>query len=216
MLMNNNTISFNSFEIEVPKIDKDQYILLRLLLVAIEEKQIKSGQYFISISSFPKEIKKRLSPLLEENIKIKVVNKASGSLCFFYVVNDIELTKEDFLFTPAKIIREIIEESHTNNKRAFLKYILFHGIRSKSTLLFLDYLLKRDEAFFEISIKELRKVFEIKDKYKNFNSLKKHVIERAINEINENTNIKVGFEITQREGRKITDLSFTYFSKDIN
>jgi plasmid replication initiation protein len=216
MVMNNNTISFRDFKIEVPKIDEDQYILLRLILLAIEKKQIKLDRHYIEACLLPANLLKDMDDLLSKNIQIKVDSKIGDSTYFFYVMNDIELTKEFLLFIPAKIVKEIIEESTTSSKKSFLKYILFHGIRSKQTLLFLDYLLKRNEPRFEISIEDLRVIFELEEKYKNFNSLQKFVIQRAIDEINANTNIAVDHKITKKDGRKVTHLAFTYFSKSIN
>lgn len=215
MVMNNNTISFRDFTIEVPKIDEDQYILLRLILLAIEKKQTKLDRHYIKACLLPANLLKDMDDLLGKNIQIKVANKIGDSTYFFYVMNDIELTKEFLLFIPAKIVKEIIEESTTSSKKSFLKYILFHGIRSKQTLLFLDYLLKRNEPRFEISVEELRGIFELKDKYKNFNSLQKFVIQRAIEEINANTNIAIDHKITKKDRRKVTHLAFTYFSKSI-
>jgi plasmid replication initiation protein len=214
--MNVNTINFNSFQIEIPKISKEQYFLLRLLLKAVEERQIKQNSYFISIDLFQKTSKKKLQNLLQNNIEIIVKNKASGNWCWFSVMNNIEITKDKIYFTPATVIKEIILESHTSSKKAFLKYILFNGIRHKQTLLLLDYILKLNKSFFEISIKDLRIVFELQlDQYKNFNSLKNFVIERAVKEINEKTSLNIEYEITKKEGRKVIAVSFTYYSKEI-
>lgn len=216
MLMNVNTINFNSFKIDIPKIDKDQYMLLRLLLRAVEERQTKQSSYFISIDLFPNTTKQKLQNLLKKNIEISVTNKASNTWCNFYVMNDIEISGNKIFFTPAKIIKDIVLESSTTSKKAFLKYILFNGIRHKQTLLLLDYLLRHNKPYFEIEVIELRRILELsKEQYKNFNALKRFVIERAVKEINTKTSINIEYEVTKREGRKVTTLSFTYYSKEL-
>ncbi len=191
-------------------------MLLRLLLRAIEERQTKQSSYFISIDLFPNITKQKLQNLLKKNIEFSVTNKAANTWCNFYVMNDIEICENKIFFTPAKIIKDIVLESNASSKKAFLKYILFNGIRHKQTLLILNYLLRLNKNYFEIEVIELRRVLELtKDQYKNFNALKKFVIERAVKEINEQTSITTAYQVVKREGRKVTTLSFTYYSKEL-
>lgn len=214
MLMNINTIEFKNFLITVPKLDNNQYTLLRQLLLSIQKNNYENNMHFMSINLFPRINDKELKKLLKKNIEITVVNKETKVWSNFHVINDIEIDKNKIYFTPAKLIREIIQTSEKNTKKSFLKYILFNGIRFKQTLLLIDYILKQEKSFFEISVSDLKKIFEFsEDKYKNYNTFKVRVIDRAVKEINEKTSLYVEYEVTKKIGKKIENLMFKFYNK---
>jgi len=216
MLMNINSIEFKKFEIAVPKLSKDQYMLLRTLFMSIQspKNNTKDG-LFMSVDLFQNQNQKQLQDLLKKNIEITVTNKETQSWTCFHVINDIAIEDQKIFYTPAKIIQEIIDESDKKSqKKSFLKYILFNGIRYKQTLLLIDYILKQDKPFFEISIIDLKKVFELtEDQYKNFSTFRNSVINRVIKEITDKTSLSVKYEITKRERKKIVELSFNYYMR---
>lgn len=65
----------------------------------------------------------------------------------------------------------------------------------------------------EIEIDWLKKQFELDDSYERMFDLKKRVIDPAVKDINEHSNLKVSW--TQRKtGRRVTHLTFTFAEKD--
>lgn len=215
MVMNNNTIQFSQYFIEVPKMHDNQYLLLRYILMTIEKNQTSTSNYFIARNLFDNLDEKELETLLKKNIEITVRSDKSWSNS--HVINDILIKEDKIFFRPANIIREIILQSTSSSKLSFLKYILFNGIRHKQTLLLLDYILKLDDYMFKTTIEDLKKILELReDQYKNFYALQKSIIDKAIKEINEKTSITIEYTITRKERKKVAELSFKYYTKRIN
>lgn len=214
MLMNMNTIEFNSFLITVPKLDSKQYMLLRHLLSSIQNPHAENDVFFMSINLFPNMDENELKKLLKRNIEITVVNKKTGVWSNFHVINDIEINNDRIYFTPAKLIREIVDASERSQKKSFLRYILFNGIRFKQTLLLIDHILKEPKPFFEVSVSDLKKIFELSEEtYKNYNTFKVRVIDKAVKEINEKTSLRVEYNVTGKKGKKIEKLTFEFYDK---
>lgn len=214
MLMNMNAIEFNSFLITVPKLDSKQYMLLRHLLSSIQNPHDQNNVFFMSINLFPNMDENELKALLKRNIEITVVNKKTGVWSNFHVINDIEINKDRIYFTPAKLIREIVDASERSQKKSFLRYILFNGIRFKQTLLLIDHILKQPKPFFEVSVSDLKKIFELSEEtYKNYNTFKVRVIDKAVKEINEKTSLRVEYNVTGKKGKKIEKLTFEFYDK---
>ncbi len=217
MVMNNNTIQFSQYFIEVPKMHDNQYLLLRYILMTIEKNQTSTSSYFIARNLFDNLDEKELETLLKKNIEITVRSRVDKSWSNFHVINDILIKEDKIFFRPANIIREIILQSTSSSKLSFLKYILFNGIRHKQTLLLLDYILKLDDYMFKTTIEDLKKILELReDQYKNFYALQKSIIDKAIQEINEKTSITIEYTITRKERKKVAELSFKYYTKRIN
>jgi len=208
--MNINTIEFRDFFITVPKLNKQQYLLLRYLPIAINNKS--DSTYFMDADLFSLE-KKDLQNLLKKNIEITVVSKTRESWSIFNVLNDIEIKDGRIYFTPAKIIKEIITESISSPKNSYLKYILLNGIRRKQTLLLIDYLVKLDnQGYFKITVVNLKHIFELQEtQYKNWYAFKTSILDKVVNEINERTNYFISYEIAQTGSkRKVVELLFNY------
>ncbi len=70
----------------------------------------------------------------------------------------------------------------------------------------------KEKNFRKISLEKFRERLTLVDKYPRFNNLKSRVIQPAINEINEYTDIEVKLDSITK-GRKVTDLIFNFSSK---
>lgn len=60
-----------------------------------------------------------------------------------------------------------------------------------------------------ISVSDFRELLEIGDKYKQFRDLRKRVIDPAVKELNQRSDLDITFE-TISEGRRVRALSFTF------
>jgi plasmid replication initiation protein len=64
----------------------------------------------------------------------------------------------------------------------------------------------------ELEVEELRRLFDLGDKYKVFAELKRSVIDKAINEINQYSNLTVTYG-ERRRSRKVVSLQFAFETK---
>ena len=60
-----------------------------------------------------------------------------------------------------------------------------------------------------ISINELRKILGIENKYKVFAELKRSIIDKAVNDINKNTDIEIDY-VFIKKGKEIVKIKFSY------
>lgn len=67
----------------------------------------------------------------------------------------------------------------------------------------------RSTGWLSISIADLRVLFQLENKYSEYFDFKRKVIDKAIKEIKDRTNLQVTYE-TKRTGRKVTDISFRF------
>lgn len=70
----------------------------------------------------------------------------------------------------------------------------------------------RSTGWFSISIAELRVLFQLEGKYTEYFDFKRKVIDKAVMEINQRTNLQVTYD-TKRTGRKVTDIRFSFTDK---
>ena len=218
MLMNKNTIEFDAFTLDIPKVGKDQYTLLRQVFISIEkDRTIDKSYYFIS-DIFGKKSFSEIVELLKINIKLSITDKRNNEWYGSDVINDIKIIENKIFFRPASILREIVLQSKHSSKHASLKYILFNGIRYKQTLLFLDYMLNSEPCMFTLTLTEFKKIVELKEtQYKNFNALNAAVIDRIIDDINTKTTYCI--ECTsnrQPDRKKVISVTFNYFDRNLN
>lgn len=82
----------------------------------------------------------------------------------------------------------------------------FYGIRLYE-LLRAEYY-KDENTYQEYSLEFLRQFFDCEDKYLKFNNFKRRVLETAIKEINEKSDLCIYEVIAVKTGRKITELKF--------
>ncbi|ECL7558329.1 replication initiation protein [Campylobacter jejuni] len=94
-----------------------------------------------------------------------------------------------------------------------IKYI--HSFNSKYSIriyfMLKDYRLACQRNF---SIEELRNIFDLKNKYRDYNSFYNKVIKVAIDEINEKSDIYIyNYEIVSKIGKKINEIKLVYKNK---
>jgi len=218
MFMNKNTIEFNNFTLDIPKISKEQYFLLRHILITIEKNINVDKSYFITSSIFKDMSFDELVSLLKTNIKLSITDKNKNSWYGSDAINDIEIEEDKIFFRPASILREIVLNSKKSSKHAYLKYILFNGIRYKQTLLFIDFMVKQTSNNFTIEVSELKRVLELKPtQYKNFNAFNASVVARIVEDINTKTNYHISYTTsTKKNGKKIISLTFDFYNQELS
>jgi len=178
---------------------------------AIDNKQMQGEKFYITLkdldSRLPNITFKKLQKLLEDNVRISLEDKKNEKWDYFSVLNDIELTKEKILFFPSRFLDDVLNHEKSSNK--VLKYVLLNGLKHKHAILLLDYIAMIDDKSFDISIDDLKNIFELsKDQYSNYHDLRRFAIDKAVTEINENSNFIINYKIKTRVGRKVTVLSF--------
>lgn len=89
-----------------------------------------------------------------------------------------------------------------------------YGIRLYEILRCDDNKARGEKYIFKYSIKNLREVLNCESKYKQIKEFKEKVIEKAIQEINNNSDLFVSTEYI-KTGRKITDIKFIIFDNKI-
>ena len=101
-------------------------------------------------------------------------------------------------------------------KRAFTKYKLEHVGKMTSIYAIRLYELLaqwQNTGSREVELDWLKTQFEISDQYTDVSDFKKRVLEPAVKDINEHSNLKVSW--TQRKtGRRVTHLTFSFEEKD--
>ena len=217
MSMNKNTIEFNDFTLDIKKINKDQYTILRQVFIAIDKKQMIDNTYYFLSDIFEQKTFDTLIKILKTNVNFSIIDNKNDEWYGSNIINDIKLIKNKIYFRPASILREIILQSKYSPKHSHLKHILFNGIRYKSSLLFLDYMFSLEKNFFTLELLEFKKIVELKEtQYKNFNALKASVIDRIIDDINTKTTYHIECKSnTLPNKKKVISVTFNYYNQDI-
>ena len=97
----------------------------------------------------------------------------------------------------------------------FTKYNLSNILRMKSTYAIRLYELAKsweDTGWFIITVDDFKGTMGCKDQYERHNDLKRYVIDRAIKEINDLTDIEILYN-EKKSGRKVTGLDFRVRAK---
>lgn len=194
-LMNKNTISLPSIDIEIQKLTPLQFQLLKLV-----DKSI-SGMIG-DVCSIPLNEFGSLEPIdifnsARENIEIVVINKKiiPYDMKSFNIIGDIHLMDGELRFRPSKFFLELVNELPKNSKNRYIKNILFHGVRNKQSLLLMEYLTKRNPSqkmqSLSIPVPELRKILDLEKETYTPDSLKRLVLDKCVKEISANTNLIV-------------------------
>ena len=163
-----------------------------------------------------KQIKKALNELTKINIEYNILDKDKKETWGAFVllagveINNYGLIEFSF---PHQIYKTILRP----DIYAFLDLNIIKGLTSKYAIVL--YEIAKDYINVEIptmSIEKLRELFGIEEtQYKNNAILKLKVLDIAVREINEKTDLNVGYtEITT--GRKITAIKFTVTKKKID
>jgi len=115
--------------------------------------------------------------------------------------------KVRFSYTVTLLITDLYEQ--------FTKYSLFDVIGIKSTHTFRLYeLLKQfsSTGVYHTSIKDMRRILNLNDKYPRYTDLKKFVIKKSVSEINRETDLLVEVE-EFKKGRSVESIRFYFREK---
>jgi len=112
----------------------------------------------------------------------------------------------------------MLEPYLLNLKETYTKYRLGYVINFKSEYSFRLYeLMKQYEAIGErtITVEEIKELLMIdSNKYTKYSHLKAKVIQKAIEEINKYSDIKINLEKEEKEGKKVVGLVFSINKSD--
>lgn len=197
-LMNKNTITLPSIDIEIPKLTPLQFQLLQLVDKSIRGMSgNECNECSIALSEFGSLKPVDIFNSARENIEIVVINKkiVPYDMKSFNIIGDIHLVETELKFRPSKFFLELINELPKNSKNRYIKNILFHGVRNKQSLLLIEYLTKRNptqkEQKLNIPVSDLRKILNLEKETYTPDSLKRLVLDRCVKEISSNTNLIV-------------------------
>lgn len=70
---------------------------------------------------------------------------------------------------------------------------------------------KTQQGTWEVTLTDLKELFELQNAYQRWVDLKKKVIEESVKQINKNTSLKVEWEVAAKEGRQISAVRFHVF-----
>lgn len=194
-LMNKNTISLPSIDIEIQKLTPLQFQLLQLVDKSI--RGMIGDVCSISLNEFGSLKPIDIFNSARENIEIVVINKkiVPYDMKSFNIIGDIHLMDGELRFRPSKFFLELVNELPKNSKNRYIKNILFHGVRNKQSLLLMEYLTKRNptqkEQSIAIPVSDLRKILDLEKETYTPDSLKRLVLDRCVKEISSNTNLIV-------------------------
>ena len=121
----------------------------------------------------------------------------------------------EYDFTLQRLVIDLLRQTDYFTK---LNLKEFNPFNSKFSLIILEFLKQYEKLknIPEVSIDELRKITDTQNKYSIFTAFKNKVLDIAVNEINENTNYNVSYElITKYTSRrpKVSAVQFCFSKK---
>lgn len=164
-----------------------------------------------------KDLKKALKNLKRNEIEYNVLNKDERNWWIFSFLAEANIREQwrgkntivtfEFPTTVLNVIK---------NPRIYVKLdlIIIRGLESKHSVALYE-LMKDYQNLnrYRCEIGNFRKLMGVEEwQYKIFTMFKKRVVDKAIEEINEKTDIELSFDL-EREGRKITALTFNVKNK---
>ena len=203
LLMNKNLIELPCCNIDIPKISIDQFKLLRLLgKIILENDVLNNGKYSIDLSEKNYFDKKVFCDTVRENLVFFIQNKdANGNLIeeyeFSTLFNDVVIVSNCLYFRTCDLLINIVKNQKClSSKLRHLYNILFHGIRNKQSLLFLDFLvLKTPKKYIQtitLNLDELKNILDLNYAYKKRNyDFKRLVLDRLVLDITSKTNLHI-------------------------
>lgn len=157
-----------------------------------------------------KDLIEELSKLAKVQVHYNILKKnKKGIRGFFNLISEARIDKETkklmYAFPPT-VIRTIL------NPEMFclLDLKVIKGLKSKYAIVLFENVKNYSPPaeFPEISIEDFRELMGVENKYSDFAQLKRRVINPAIKEINEKTDLYVSYKITQKFGMKVEWLKF--------
>ena len=160
---------------------------------------------------FNRTLKRKCKILNNKDIEMNLGTKENPDWLFFHWFEYIRYIPGTatikMKFSP------VLEPYLLNLKETYTKYRLGYVINFKSEYSFRFYeIMKQYESIAErtITIEEIKDLLMIdKDKYTKYSHLKAKVIQKAIEEINKYSDIKINLEKEEKEGKKVEGLVFS-------
>ena len=165
---------------------------------------------------FNRTLKRKYKILNNKDIEMNLGTKENPDWLFFHWFEYIRYIPGTatikMKFSP------VLEPYLLNLKETYTKYRLGYVINFKSEYSFRFYeIMKQYESIGErtITIEEIKDLLMIdKDKYTKYSHLKAKVIQKAIEEINKYSDIKINLEKEEKEGKKVVGLVFSINKND--
>lgn len=165
---------------------------------------------------FNRTLKRKCKILNTKDIEMNLGTKENPDWLFFHWFEYIRYIPGTatikMKFSP------VLEPYLLSIKETYTKYRLGYVINFKSEYSFRFYeLMKQYESIGErtITIEEIRELLMLEDnKYIKYNHLKTRVIQKAIEEINKFSDIKIQLEKEEKEGKKVVGLVFSINKND--
>ncbi len=165
---------------------------------------------------FNRTLKRKCRILNNKDIEMNLGTKENPDWLFFHWFEYIRYIPGTatikMKFSP------VLEPYLLNLKETYTKYRLGYVINFKSEYSFRFYeIMKQYESIGErtITIEEIKDLLMIdKDKYTKYSHLKAKVIQKAIEEINKYSDIKINLEKEEKEGKKVVGLVFSINKND--
>lgn len=223
---NNNLDSVSFFMEFDKKLNKDEQNFLIFLIDQLENKKIEKKldlkfDFIINKLNFKNidEAINTLDKFSQKYIKYSFVNKSCEELIiggFFPIISSIKYSKDSINIVVAE---EILESYKTDS--IFSKVHLSTLIKFKlsySVKLYQKLINHADSNYFEISVKNLKELFELTDCYDRFYDFEKNILDLAITEINSYSEYSIAYEkVKSNDGtaNKIVSLKFSFHNKYI-
>jgi plasmid replication initiation protein len=165
---------------------------------------------------FNRTLKRKCKILNNKDIEMNLGTKENPDWLFFHWFEYIRYIQGTgtikMKFSP------VLEPYLLNLKETYTKYRLGYVINFKSEYSFRFYeIMKQYEQIGErtITIEEIRELLMLEDnKYLKYSHLKARVIQKAIEEINKYSDIKINLEKEEKEGKKVVGLVFSINKND--
>lgn len=157
------------------------------------------------------DFKEQFEKLREISIEFNYLNKDKNmvweSMCLVSAVRFIVNTGKAVFEVPYMLREKIL----IPNIYAPLDVLLIAGLKSKYSIIL--YELLRDyidaQVFPKLSIEQLRSLLGLeRHQYKDFQNFKKWVLDRAVNEVNEKTDIQCSYTLVKEHGNKYAYIEF--------
>lgn len=164
---------------------------------------------------FNRTLKRKCKALNNKDIEMNLGTKEKPDWLFFHWFEYIRYIPGTatikMKFSP------VLEPYLLNLKETYTRYRLGYVINFKSEYSFRFYeMMKQYEGIGErtLTIEEIKDLLMIENKYSKYNHLKTKVIQKAIEEINKFSDIKVILEKEEKEGKKVVGLVFSINKND--
>lgn len=187
-------LSFCDSRHEIPK---------KITITASEFSEV-SG---IDINTSYKKLYEAADNLYERSIKIETNDETDE---FRWIQQKITKHKGEGQITilwsdpVIKYISQLKQQFTTYNLGSVGRLNSFYSIRLYEILMQFNSTKER-----LITVKKFRKILGIEDKYKTWRDLRRYVIDPAVSELNQRTELVISYE-SFKTGRAITDLLFTF------